>query len=80
MGTAKQQERRIPLLPLRGLLVYPSMVLHLDVGRDKSVKALERAMVEVNLILLCSQAEIDIEFSLPLLQGIESFWIVVFIL
>jgi ATP-dependent Lon protease len=37
------------------------MVLHLDVGRDKSVKALEKAMVEDNLILLCSQSEVNIE-------------------
>lgn len=61
MGLYKAKGRRIPLLPLRGLLVYPSMVLHLDVGRDKSVKALERAMVEDNMILLCSQSDIDIE-------------------
>lgn len=53
--------RTMPLLPLRGLLVYPSMVLHLDVGREKSVKALDKAMVEDSLILLCSQSEVNIE-------------------
>ncbi|AIQ20148.1 DNA-binding protein [Paenibacillus sp. FSL H7-0357] len=57
----KTKGRRFPLLPLRGLLVYPSMVLHLDVGREKSVRALEKAMVEDNLILLCSQSEVNIE-------------------
>ncbi|GGH33628.1 endopeptidase La [Paenibacillus segetis] len=61
MGTHKSKGRRFPLLPLRGLLVYPSMVLHLDVGREKSVKALEKAMVDDNLILLCSQSEVNIE-------------------
>ncbi|WP_411343533.1 endopeptidase La [Paenibacillus sp. WLX1005] len=61
MGPNKNKARRFPLLPLRGLLVYPSMVLHLDVGRDKSVKALEKAMVDDNLILLCSQSEVNIE-------------------
>lgn len=62
MGTHKLGKgRRFPLLPLRGLLVYPSMVLHLDVGREKSVKALEKAMVDDNLILLCSQSEVNIE-------------------
>ncbi len=61
MGLSKPKGRRLPLLPLRGLLVYPSMVLHLDVGREKSVKALERAMVEDNMILLCTQSEISIE-------------------
>lgn len=53
--------RQIPLLPLRGLLVFPGMVLHLDVGRDKSIKALENAMVDDNLILLATQEEIHIE-------------------
>jgi ATP-dependent Lon protease len=61
MGSNKSKTRRMPLLPLRGLLVYPSMVLHLDVGREKSVKALEKAMVDDSLILLCSQSEINIE-------------------
>lgn len=60
MGT-NRMKRRIPLLPLRGLLVYPSMVLHLDVGRDKSVKALEYAMVDDHTVLLCSQSEVNIE-------------------
>lgn len=54
-------KREIPLLPLRGLLVYPSMVLHLDVGREKSVRALEQAMVDDNKILLATQEEVHIE-------------------
>ncbi|GIP31338.1 endopeptidase La [Paenibacillus sp. J2TS4] len=57
----KLKVRTMPLLPLRGLLVYPSMVLHLDVGREKSVKALDKAMVDDSLILLCSQSEVNIE-------------------
>ncbi|GGA36416.1 endopeptidase La [Paenibacillus physcomitrellae] len=61
MGHHKSKGRRFPLLPLRGILVYPSMVLHLDVGREKSVKALDKAMVDDNLILLCSQSEVNIE-------------------
>ena len=32
----------VPLLPLRGMLVFPTMVLHLDVGREQSVQALEQ--------------------------------------
>ncbi|MBW7454097.1 endopeptidase La [Paenibacillus sepulcri] len=61
MGPAKWKGRRLPLLPLRGLLVYPSMVLHLDVGREKSVRALDRAMLDDHMILLCSQSEVNIE-------------------
>lgn len=59
MGNEK--ERVIPLLPLRGILVYPTMVLHLDVGREKSVKALEQAMVDDHLILLATQEEVQID-------------------
>jgi len=61
MGSSKPKSRSLPLLPLRGLLVYPSMVLHLDVGREKSVRALEQCMIDDHLILLCSQAEVNIE-------------------
>lgn len=50
-----------PLLPLRGLLVYPSMVLHFDVGRDKSIRALEKAMVAEHYIVLASQEDGQID-------------------
>ncbi|MED3549189.1 endopeptidase La [Cytobacillus praedii] len=58
---AKKKEIIVPLLPLRGLLVYPTMVLHLDVGREKSVQALEKAMVDDHLIFLTTQKEISID-------------------
>ncbi|RPK15927.1 ATP-dependent protease La Type I [Priestia endophytica] len=58
---AIKQTTTVPLLPLRGLLVYPTMVLHLDVGRDKSVQALETAMIEDHLIFLVSQKEMGID-------------------
>ena len=56
-----KQRKNIPLLPLRGLLVYPSMVLHLDVGREKSVQALEQSMMDDNEIFLVSQKEVNID-------------------
>lgn len=52
---------KIPMLPLRGLIVYPSMVMHLDVGRDQSVKALEKAMMTDEKILLVAQKESSIK-------------------
>ncbi|WP_100373666.1 endopeptidase La [Bacillus sp. FJAT-45037] len=58
---AEKTKRQIPLLPLRGLLVFPSMVLHLDVGRAKSVQALEFAMDRDHEILLSTQKEISID-------------------
>lgn len=54
------KEMIVPLLPLRGLLVYPTMVLHLDVGREKSVQALEKAMVDEHLICLATQKEVGV--------------------
>lgn len=47
----------IPLLPLRGLIVFPGMVIHLDVGRKKSVQSLEKAMMNDKKIFLAAQKE-----------------------
>ncbi|OIJ18345.1 endopeptidase La [Anaerobacillus alkalidiazotrophicus] len=58
---AEENKIVIPLLPLRGILVYPTMVLHLDVGRNKSVQALEHVMVNDHNILLATQREISID-------------------
>lgn len=56
-----QNTTSIPLLPLRGLLVFPSMALHIDVGRERSVAALEKAMLEDNMIFLVTQKEVRVE-------------------
>ncbi|MGD9677431.1 MAG: endopeptidase La [Vulcanibacillus sp.] len=61
-----KQIKKIPLLPLRGLLVFPSMVLHLDVGRGKSVKALDQSMLsDGSLIFLTTQEDVQIEEPKP---------------
>ncbi|MBC7342719.1 MAG: endopeptidase La [Clostridia bacterium] len=49
--------REIPLLPLRGVLVFPYMVIHLDVGRERSVNAIDEAMIRDREILLVMQKE-----------------------
>ncbi|MEW6697002.1 MAG: endopeptidase La [Bacillota bacterium] len=49
--------KSLPLLPLRGILVFPYMVIHLDVGREKSVQAIEEAMVQDRMIFLATQKE-----------------------
>lgn len=51
----KQNRVRIPLLPLRDILVFPSTVVPLFVGRDKSIQALEQAMGGSKEILLAAQ-------------------------
>ncbi|KFN01329.1 endopeptidase La [Bacillus clarus] len=61
MSSMNTNERILPLLPLRGVLVYPTMVLHLDVGRDKSIQALEQAAMDENIIFLAMQKEMNID-------------------
>ncbi len=53
--------KKMPLIPLRGLSIFPHMVLHFDVGREKSIKALEKAMLADQLIFLSTQKDIDID-------------------
>ncbi|WP_458862066.1 endopeptidase La [Acidaminobacterium chupaoyuni] len=49
------------LLPLRGLTVFPGMVSHFDVGRPKSVKALELAMARGEAVFLVTQKDVKVE-------------------
>ena len=51
----------LPLIPLRGLMVFPHMVLHFDVGRARSVAALEQAMMEDQQVFLVAQRDGDVE-------------------
>lgn len=47
----------IPLIPLRGMSVFPYTVLHFDIGRDKSVLALEEAMLTDQRVFLTTQLD-----------------------
>ncbi|PKM83887.1 MAG: endopeptidase La [Firmicutes bacterium HGW-Firmicutes-13] len=60
-----KEQKIMPMLPLRGILVFPNMVIHLDVGRERSVNALEQAMVEDNKILLVAQKDAKIDEPTP---------------
>ena len=57
----KKSRFTLPLLPLRGITVFPGMILHFDVGRPQSVAAVRQAMKEDKLIFLCYQTDITIE-------------------
>ena len=61
---------RLPVLALRGLTVFPNQTVHFDVGRMKSVKALEQAMKEGQFIFLAPQK--DIVDDDPGLEGLYS--------
>lgn len=47
----------MPLLPLRGVLVFPFMVVPLEVGREKSLKALEQAMLDSRELIFVAQRD-----------------------
>ncbi|MEW8959028.1 MAG: endopeptidase La [Moorella sp. (in: firmicutes)] len=49
--------RILPLLPLRGVIVFPYTVIHLDVGRERSINAIEEAMLKDRVIFLAMQKE-----------------------
>ncbi|MDR0382273.1 MAG: LON peptidase substrate-binding domain-containing protein, partial [Oscillospiraceae bacterium] len=51
--------RQMPLLALRGITVFPQMLIHFDVGREKSVRSLESALTSGQLIFLVSQRDMD---------------------
>lgn len=57
----KEEQNVLPMIPLRGLSILPKMVLHFDVGREKSIKALESAMMANQHIFLTSQKDEDVE-------------------
>ena len=50
----------MPCIPLRGLLVFPNTILHFDVGREKSIKALEAAMNKDKILFVSSQKDENI--------------------
>lgn len=51
----------IPLIPLRGLTIFPNMVLHFDVGRKKSIAAVEYALLHDQEIFLAAQTDVEID-------------------
>src|SRR6188472_3607077 len=62
--------RKIPLLPLRELIVFPHEVVPLFVGREKSINALEEAMADDRHILLCAQKKAKVNDPKP--EGIHT--------
>ena len=59
--TEKRPVHLLPLLPLRGMVVFPYMTFNFDVGREKSVKALESAMEAEKMIFLSSQVSLEVD-------------------
>ncbi|WP_415945261.1 endopeptidase La [Selenomonas montiformis] len=55
------ENKTLPLLPLRGMMIFPYMMIHLDAGRERSMAALEQAMVEDREIMLTAQLDAEVD-------------------
>lgn len=55
----EETRKTMPAIPLRGLTVLPTMVLHFDISREKSIKAVEAAMAKDQIIFLVTQRNPD---------------------
>ena len=51
----------MPVIPLRGAVIFPDTVNHFDIGREKSIKAVEIAQMDNSLIFLVTQRDIEVE-------------------
>lgn len=67
----KKEIYKLPILPLRGLAIFPSTITHFEVAREKSIKALEEAMENEQIIFLTTQKNVDIE--LPIEEDFYKF-------
>ncbi len=61
MNAKRIQSREIAVLPLRDVVVFPYMVMPLFVGRDKSIRSLDKAMESGKQLLLVAQKQADVE-------------------
>ncbi|MEI3015280.1 MAG: endopeptidase La [Ruthenibacterium lactatiformans] len=52
---------RLPAIALRGLVVFPGNIIHFEVGRKKSIAAIEWAMSNNNAVFLTAQQDMDVE-------------------
>ena len=64
----------LPVLPLRGLVIFPKMMLHFDVSRKKSIRALDTAMKKDQLVFLTAQ--MDASVSEPTMDEIYKVGVV----
>ena len=63
--TVMKQTAALPMLALRGLVVFPNTLIHFDVVREKSLLALENAMVNKQLAFVSMQTDATIENPKP---------------
>lgn len=57
----KEEYRKVPAVALRGMTILPGMVAHFDVSRNRSVRALEAAMMDDQMVFLVTQKNVEKE-------------------
>lgn len=61
MEFERNYERQLPMMAMRGIVIFPYMITHFDVGRPKSIRALEAAMAGDQTIFLVAQRDIEVD-------------------
>ena len=61
MEFTENYEKQLPMMAMRGIVIFPYMITHFDVGRPKSIKALEAAMAGDQTIFLVAQRDIEVD-------------------
>ena len=61
MSSELESAMSMPVLALRGLTIFPNMLLHFDVGREASIRALDESMSSGSPIFLVSQRDLAVE-------------------
>ena len=59
--TFSEKPRELPTVALRGLVVFPDMFIHFEVGREKSINALKEAMDGGQEVFLVAQRDVSVD-------------------
>ncbi len=70
----KEEYRKVPAVALRGMAILPGMVAHFDVSRNRSVRALEAAMMDDQMVFLVTQKNVEKED--PELEDLDTVGII----
>ena len=57
----KSEKQSLPMVALRGMTIMPEMVVHFDVSRQRSIAAIQEAMVEDQKIFMITQKDLETE-------------------
>ena len=59
--TDERQLKTLPVIPLRGMTIMPDTIIHFDLNRDRSIQALESAMMGGGVLFLTTQKDPDVD-------------------